>query len=894
MSDEQKKDPTLPLEQKKLRAEKHPTPAVPLPGEGMDSASSEIKQGISPSPCEGGVREGVSSSNEKIFNHSHKASLRRTLRKNPTEPERQLWNRIRNKQLSGIKFRRQQGIDRYIVDFYCAEYSLVIEVDGDSHFTDEGIIYDQVRDDFLQSLGLVVLRFTNLDVMKNIGSVLEKILEQIKKDPTPALPLSGEGADAAPNKIKRGVSPSRLRAPLQGGGWEGVKSASLTWDAEGQPISSEFGDVYFSKANGLEETRHVFLHHNQLVERFSALENTQHFTIAETGFGSGLNFLAAWDLWLETAPESAQLHFVSVEKFPLHKDDLIRALALWPKLKHLADQLIGAYPVFVGSSFHRLKFMNGRVNLTLIIDDAAAGFTKLLVSTHPLFKSLGTKVDAWFLDGFAPSKNPQMWSTDLFECIQCLSKTGTTAATFSAAAIVKNGLASAGFSVQKVAGFGRKREMVKAAFSATPIVPNAEDFTYRGSFSPYPVPWTIDQHKNKFREKSVLIIGGGLAGCHSARALAERGWQVKILERHAALAQEGSGNPQGVLYAKLSPLDESQAAFNLTSLQYALHFYSPLWKKIGEKSGVLQISYKEAEQELHEQLKDKFSNATGLVEFVTAEEASKIANTQLKQGGLFFPDAGWIDPRKLCAYLVDHPNIQVEYDFYVDHIEFVSSQWKINSRHGKAETSQVVIIASAKDALDFEQSTHLPIKSIRGQTTFFPQTTVTPLLNTVVCAEGYIAPPQKGIFCTGSTFNLKDTDTTPRDRDHQTNLENLTIYLPEFERGKIDSIDGRVAFRCSLPDYLPCVGALPDLDKMIEDFSPLRKNARAGITTGGSYLPGLYINLGHGARGLAYTPLSAEVLAAQINDEPLPIPQELANALNPTRFVIRDLTRNKR
>jgi tRNA 5-methylaminomethyl-2-thiouridine biosynthesis bifunctional protein len=673
-----------------------------------------------------------------------------------------------------------------------------------------------------------------------------------------------------------------------------IKNANVEWDTEGQPISTAFGDVYFSKANGLEETRHVFLHHNQLAERFATLENTQHFTIAETGFGSGLNFLAAGDLWIKTAPESAQLHFVSVEKFPLHKSDLDRALALWPELKYLADQLIETYHVFVGTGFHRLKFFGGRISLTLIIDDAATGFTKLLASTHPLYKNSGIKVDAWFLDGFAPSKNPQMWSDNLFECIRCLSKAGTTAATFSAAAIVKTGLTSAGFSIQKVAGFGRKREMVKAAFTteATPL--NAEDFTYRGSFSPYPVPWTIDQHQKKFQEKSALIIGGGLAGCHSARALAERGWRVKILERHAALAQEGSGNPQGVLYAKLSRMDEAQAAFNLTSLQYALNFYRPLWGKIGEKTGVLQIAYKDTEQELHQQLKNKFLDSSAMVQFVTADYASKIANTQLNQGGLFFPDAGWIDPRKLCAHLIDHPNIQVEYGFYANRIKLIDGQWKVFGDHAKSETSQVLIIASAKDALNFEQANHLPIKSIRGQTTFFPKTETTPKLITVVCAEGYIAPAHNGTFCTGATFNLKDTETALRDRDHKTNLENLTTYLPEFENAKIDNLEGRVAFRCSLPDYLPCVGALPNLDKFIEDFAPLRKNARAGITTAGTYLPGLYINLGHGARGLAYTPLAAELLASQINDEPLPISRELANALNPARFIVRDLTRNKR
>jgi tRNA 5-methylaminomethyl-2-thiouridine biosynthesis bifunctional protein len=674
-----------------------------------------------------------------------------------------------------------------------------------------------------------------------------------------------------------------------------VISAQLEWDAEGQPVSSVFGDIYFSTTNGLEETRHVFLQHNQLSERWAGLANTDHFTIAETGFGSGLNFLAAWDLWVKTAPESAQLHFVSVEKFPLKKSDLSRALALWPELHQFAEQLIAAYPAVVGRGFHRLNFMNGRIKLTLIIDDAARGFTKLLATTHPLFARSGVKVDAWFLDGFAPSKNPQMWSDELFACIRNLSKLGTTAATFSAAASVKNGLKYAGFSVHKVAGFGRKREMVKAIFVDEPEELNPDDFSYRGSFSPYPVPWAIDNNNAQVADKRALIIGGGLAGCHSARALAERGWQVNILERHSALAQEGSGNPQGVLYAKLSPMEEAQAEFNLASLHYALNFYRPLWGIIGENCGVLQLAHKPSETELHQQLLNKFAQTDELVQFVTAEQASALAGIPLAHTGLFFPQAGWIDPRKLCAYLVDHPNIQITHNFAITQLSNTQDGWQLASSKGDMQYAPVVIIACAKDALNFEYANHLPIKSIRGQVSYIPQASTNAALKTVVCAEGYISPAQNGIFCTGATFNVNDTETALRVSDHQANLDNLREHLPQFAVAtEANQLEGRVAFRCSLPDYLPTVGALPIVEKLVEDFAPLRKNARAGITAKGSYWQGLYINIGHGARGLAYTPLCAELLAAHINREPIPVPRELANALNPARFVIRDLTRNKR
>lgn len=680
-----------------------------------------------------------------------------------------------------------------------------------------------------------------------------------------------------------------------------IDYARLQWDEQGQPVSSQFGDIYFTTENGLEETRHVFLQHNQLSERWAGLSHGQSFCIAETGFGSGLNFLAAWELWLATAPASAQLHFVSVEKYPLSKTDLSRALALWPALAKLSEELVANYPSLIDTGFHRLNFSGGRIKLTLIIDDAAAGFGKLLASPHPLFAASGVKVDAWFLDGFAPSKNPEMWSPALFDVIAKLSKAGTTAATFSAAAIVKNSLRQSGFSVQKVAGFGRKREMVKGIYSAEAALLKAEDYSFRGSFSPYPVPWSIPALKPVFSHRQAIVIGGGLAGCHSARALAERGWSVTLVERHAQLAEGGSGNPQGVVYAKLSPLNEAQAAFNLASLQYALRHYQQYWQTSGSNCGVLQLAYKASELKLQELLRQRFADATELVEFVDAERASQIAGVTLPYSGIYFRQAGWINPRKLCAELINHPNIQILYQFTAIQLQQPtagSDQWRVMTDKAVVAEAPVVIIANAADALGFTQSNHLPIKTIRGQVTYLPETADGPTLNTVVCAEGYIGPASDGTFCCGATFNLQDSCSETRTSDHLINLSHLQQHMPaiaqQWQATSATSLQGRVGFRCTLPDYLPAVGAAPMVEDLVRDFAPLRKNAKAGITTPGSYFPGLYINIGYGARALAYTPLCAELLAAQINREPLPIATELANALNPARFIIRDLIKNKR
>ncbi|QEY12675.1 FAD-dependent 5-carboxymethylaminomethyl-2-thiouridine(34) oxidoreductase MnmC [Cellvibrio sp. KY-YJ-3] len=691
-----------------------------------------------------------------------------------------------------------------------------------------------------------------------------------------------------------------------------IHHAQLEWDEEGQPLSSAFGDVYFSRANGLEETRHVFLHHNQLTARWQQLTAGDHFTIAETGFGSGLNFLAAWELWLQTAPTTAQLHFVTVEKFPLAKPDLQRALSLWPELTELSTQLLAAYPVFVGTGIHRLRFMDGRITLSLIINDAAVGFQQLLATSHPLFANRCAKIDAWFLDGFAPSKNPQMWSDGLFTAIGQLSKPGTTAATFSAAGIVKQGLKLAGFSIQKVPGFGRKREMVKA-IQHEPFVLPVSDLALARSYSPFPVPWTIVETLTESISKTIpeaiteeqtpspktaLIIGGGLAGCTSARALAERGWQVALIERHAQLAQEASGNPQGVLYAKLSHKQETQAEFNLSALQFALGFYQPRWTQIGAQCGVLQLAHSEAEQQLQHQLRERFAQASPLAEFVGAEQASVIAGVPLQHAGLYFPQAGWINPRRLCESLVDHPAIRILNQSEAMDLTRGENLWQARDAQGELiAQAPVAVIANARDAKQFSYTSALPLKAIRGQVTYLPQGKKSQALKTVICSEGYIAPAEQGMHCTGATFNLNDDERVPRAVDHQTNLDNLRVPLADvcddWQDLTLDELQGRVAFRCTVPDYLPLVGPVADDQAMRERFAPLRKNARAPVHLPGCYHQSLFINIGHGSRGLAYTPLCAELLAAQINNEVLPLPRELANALNPARFLIRDLIKNR-
>lgn len=352
-----------------------------------------------------------------------------------------------------------------------------------------------------------------------------------------------------------------------------LDSPKLDWSAEGAPISSEFDDVYFDKESGLEETRYVFLKHNRLVERWSSMTQ-RHFVIAETGFGTGLNFLCAWQSFMESAPKDAQLHFISVEKFPMSKAALGSALKMWPSLTAFSDELLAVYPELC-HGLHRMSLANGRIQLSLWFGEAEQGFA-----------SLDADVDAWFLDGFAPSKNPEMWSDKLFHHIHRLSHQGTTFATFTAAGIVRRGLQQVGFEVRKVKGFGHKREMAIGQFEQpTPSLPERMS---QGQ------AWFNVRQDTPAPIGRVLVVGSGLSGAHTAFALAQQGVEVTVWEQEDRIANHASGNPQGMLYPKLAAQDTPLNRFYLSGFLQAAALYQTLDSegKFWRQTGLLQIPKK--------------------------------------------------------------------------------------------------------------------------------------------------------------------------------------------------------------------------------------------------------------------------------------------------------------
>lgn len=697
-----------------------------------------------------------------------------------------------------------------------------------------------------------------------------------------------------------------------------LESPLLDWSTD-QPVSRRFDDVYFSRENGLAESRYVFIDQNRLTQRWRSLEKgtaatdpetaSYSFTIAETGFGTGLNFICAVERWLAEAPKAAVLHYIAVEKFPLQPEELARAHRQWPELDGLSRALRAVYPVCV-PGFHRVWLCDAQVCLTLLFGDASIGFEALTGSDHPAFADRGNPaVDAWFLDGFAPAKNPDLWTGQLFHLIGRLSRPGSTFATFTAAGTVKRGLLATGFAVEKVRGFGAKRDMLRGTFTGqaatgdgTSEAPAA--VARRHAAGP---PWYLPRTESSPSARQATVIGAGIAGCSTARALALRGWRVTLVDSESQPASGASGNPQGIVYPKLSVEPSPLADFNLAALCHATRFYRDMWRdnRLGQRCGVLVLPEKGADESTFRQIARRYRDTPNLVRLATGPELGEIAGIELASASaLYFPGLGWLNPPGVCRQLASHPGIRLlTADISSLEQGGGGNCWHLLNRQGETvDTSGTVVIACSNRTRGFQQCSHLPLKPVRGQITSLPDSSGSRALRVVVCGQGYLAPSRDGMHTLGATYNPGDTSLLLSEADHRRNLDSISRTDAKLARAVLANaagpedlctMDGRAALRCTTPDYLPVAGPAPRLDDFLRVFLPLQKNARADIPRCGDYWPGLYLNCGHGSRGLAYAPLAAELIASQIAGEALPLPRHLVQALSPARFIVRGIKRRQ-
>ncbi|WP_110686328.1 bifunctional tRNA (5-methylaminomethyl-2-thiouridine)(34)-methyltransferase MnmD/FAD-dependent 5-carboxymethylaminomethyl-2-thiouridine(34) oxidoreductase MnmC [Salinicola aestuarinus] len=650
-----------------------------------------------------------------------------------------------------------------------------------------------------------------------------------------------------------------------------VEPAELEWrrDAEDReaPFSARYDDVYFSRHDGREESRFVFLAHNRLAERFGAWQSARPFVVGETGFGTGLNMLLAWACFTDNAPPSARLHLVSTEKHPMTREALARIWQSWPDLAPRAETLIAQWPDAV-AGIHRLR-LDPRVTLDLHIGDAAESLS-----------ALEGQVDAWFLDGFAPAKNPDMWHAGLFHAMASASHGETTFATFTCAGFVRRGLAEAGFSWRKVPGFGRKREMLCGSLASAP------DDEARAA-----TPWFTPPATR--RAAHIAVIGAGIAGTSMAEALARRGSQVTLIDPKG-IAGGASGNPQAALYVKLAAEPNRQSLFYLAALQHAHRWLSTLdpERTFWSDCGLLALAPHERENRRQRRFLDHYGLPPSVVAACNTADASRLAGIAVENDALHYGSAGWVDPGALCRRLADTPNVtlrQASLAGYHAH----GDGWQLELSDGDLTVDQIVITAGPASAAWLDG---LPLQPIRGQVSMLERDAL-PALNRVLCAEGYVLPPRHRTLTFGATFHPNDADTAVTEADHRRNLEELARTAPALAEalGDIDpaSLDGRAAVRAASPDKTPYAGPLPMAAQWREDYAALAKDARRRFSTPGAHYPGVWVSAAHGSRGMVSAPLCAELIASRIHAEPLPLPRALVDHLHPGRRLIAELIRGQ-
>ena len=613
-----------------------------------------------------------------------------------------------------------------------------------------------------------------------------------------------------------------------------LQTAELDWEIVDDieiPISKQFGDVYFSKDNGLLETRHVFLNGNDLTERLSQLHDYQYFCVGETGFGTGLNILTLWQLWQQVRLDNhSHLHVVSVEKFPLNKADLIRALNVWTELKPLAEKLIQQYPLPIAGC-HRLSFPEERFSIDLWLGDAQDIF--------PTIPKTQT-VNAWFLDGFAPSCNPDMWQANVLDHMVRLSDFGTTFASFSVAGILKRGLKQHGIQISRPRGFGHKREMLKAIWLDT----SQTETQSQDSETTIAAPPKSETSK----QRKIAIIGAGIAGLSSAWAFAQRGHQVTIYEQNEPLSG-ASGNPLALLNPKLCPIEQAHEHLMTLSWQHALNFY-PQFKAF-RPIQVQQIALKNADE------------LSGLVE--QYPENVLTANTTLECfpetefPSLTLHQAGAVSPHQLRDEILQHANIRIE-KVKISRLESTDSQVTLWQDQQIIAITDHAIVCCAKQSAELFEN-YPVLKPIRGQVSWVENSQRPLALDQAYSYGGYCMQLDTAQLILGASFYPNRDDAEVLTEDHVHNYELIHNVFPKYAQGlpSVDTWQGRASVRAQSLDYFPLVGK-------IQNFGQI------------------YTFAGLGSKGFLFAPLCSEILAALILGELCPVPQSLLDKLNPQRF----------
>ena len=657
-----------------------------------------------------------------------------------------------------------------------------------------------------------------------------------------------------------------------------IQHAKIHFNQENTPVSDKFDDVYFSNQDGLAETHYVFLEGNQLWERWVNYQES-HFVIAETGFGTGLNFFAVTTLFREFRqkhPDSPlkRLYFISFEKYPLLLDALQQAHLAYPQFSHLAQHLQQHWLNPIQGCY---RFHFDETTLDLWFGDVAENLPQL-------GDYMNSKIDAWFLDGFAPSKNPDMWNEQLYQQMFRFTKLQGTFATFTAASAVRKGLENAGFNIKKRKGFGKKRECLSGQKTQEKLTALSTS-------------WFHSQPAN-LKEQDIAIIGGGVASLCTAISLVKRGAKITIYCEDEQTALNASGNKQGAFYPQLSDDNERNIRFYIHAFAYGHQFLQwAIQQQIEfeyEFCGVALCAYNEkAESKLNKIA--KLNLPSDLYQSLNQTELSEKVGLPLPFGGAFIPKGAWLAPRQLVQHafaFLEKKGVQIKTSQKATELSQTENGWQITTAENETFCHEVVVLANGHKLTEFEQTQKLPLYPVRGQVSQIPTSEKLLKLKTVLCYDGYLTPVDqaKTSHCIGAS-HVRDNATREFSlTEQQENQQKIQQNIPEEWTKEVDTSGNlaRIGVRCSVRDLTPIIGAVPHFSAQQTQYQNLfnLRRRKQPIEQAENY-PNLYLIGALGSRGLTSAPFLGETLASLIYGEPLPMSEDLIHNLMPNRSWVR-------
>lgn len=657
-----------------------------------------------------------------------------------------------------------------------------------------------------------------------------------------------------------------------------IQHAKIHFNQENTPVSDKFDDVYFSNQDGLAETHYVFLEGNQLWERWVNYQEA-HFVIAETGFGTGLNFFAVTTLFREFRqkhPDSPlkRLYFISFEKYPLLLDALQQAHLAYPQFSHLAQHLQQHWLNPIQGCY---RFHFDETTLDLWFGDVAENLPQL-------GDYMNSKIDAWFLDGFAPSKNPDMWNEQLYQQMFRFTKLQGTFATFTAASAVRKGLENAGFNIKKRKGFGKKRECLSGQKTQEKLTALSTS-------------WFHSQPAN-LKEQDIAIIGGGVASLCTAISLVKRGAKITIYCEDEQTALNASGNKQGAFYPQLSDDNERNIRFYIHAFAYGHQFLQwAIQQQIEfeyEFCGVALCAYNEkAESKLNKIA--KLNLPSDLYQSLNQTELSEKVGLPLPFGGAFIPQGAWLAPRQLVQHafaFLEKKGVQIKTSQKATELSQTENGWQITTAENETFCHEVVVLANGHKLTEFEQTQKLPLYPVRGQVSQIPTSEKLLKLKTVLCYDGYLTPVDqaKTSHCIGAS-HVRDNATREFSlTEQQENQQKIQQNIPEEWTKEVDTSGNlaRIGVRCSVRDLTPIIGAVPHFSAQQTQYQNLfnLRRRKQPIEQAENY-PNLYLIGALGSRGLTSAPFLGETLASLIYGEPLPMSEDLIHNLMPNRSWVR-------